>query len=86
MPRAKAARVQFWARALNASETDGQRIIYCEALSELKDCLSLASTHLMDSKVGLAFFDDKTRMHRDLLADAATDILKHMNLPKLLGV
>lgn len=33
---------------------------------------------LLDSEIGYAFFDDRQRIHRDLLADAAAEYIKQM--------
>ena len=34
---------------------------------------------VLDSNIGVAFFDDKLAMHRDLLADCAATYIKQMN-------
>jgi len=53
---------------------DRVRVIAQESLSE-SEGLKLLGTHLLDGEVGVAFFDDFARMHRDLLADAGEEIL-----------
>ena len=53
---------------------DRVRVITQEAHSE-PDGLKLLGTHLLDGEASVAFFGDFTRMHRDLLADAAEEIL-----------
>ena len=37
--------------------------------------LRLLATHVLDASVGEGFFGDARRMHRDLLADAAAQVL-----------
>lgn len=54
---------------------DRVRVITQEAHSE-PDGLKLLGTHLLDGEASVAFFGDFARMHRDLLADAAEEILR----------
>jgi hypothetical protein len=37
--------------------------------------LQLLATHVLDASVGESFFGDPRRMHRDLLSDAAAQVL-----------
>ena len=74
MPRDQECSMQFFER-LFAEPAEGKRIIYAEALWEEKDALNLLATHEVDEAAGAAFFGDPMRMHRDLLADAATAYL-----------
>jgi len=74
MPRQGLMSVQYFETALNT--TEGARVVYCEGLTDLRSCLDLLATHLMDEAVGMAFFNSEQRMHRDLLADSATQILR----------
>lgn len=74
-PRARNLVTQYFAHALH-EKGEGRRIVYAEnqfAESVVRDHFG---TDLLDSAIGEAFFDDERRMHRDLLSDAATDILK----------
>ncbi len=77
LPRAGNLAIQYFAQVLSESG-EGKRIIYAEALFDEKRALNLLGTHLIDTDIGVAFFDDATRMHRDLLADAAKEYLKKM--------
>ena len=54
---------------------EGRRIIYAEALFDESKALDLLGTHLVDTRIGEAFFADPQRMHRDLLSDAAQSYL-----------
>ncbi|MFL5340554.1 MAG: hypothetical protein ACJ8F7_10430 [Gemmataceae bacterium] len=75
MPRVGNLAVQYFAWLLR-EPGEGKRIIYAESLFEEDKALALLGTHQIDSDIGAAFFDDDQRMHRDLLADAAKEILK----------
>jgi len=79
LPRKDNAAVQYFARLLG-EPGESRRIVYTEALFNESDALSLLGTALVDTQVGLDFFNDSMRMHRDLLGDAAREYL-----PKLLG-
>lgn len=50
----------------------GQRIIYVENIFDEDQALSVLQTVLTDRKIGALFFNDPSRMERDLLSDAAT--------------
>ena len=52
------------------------RLIYSEALREEQDILRVLGTHRVDADIGVYFFDDAQRMHRDLLADPAEQIIR----------
>lgn len=51
------------------------RLIYGESMFEEQDALRVLATHLLDADIGVYFFNDAQRMHRDLLADAAEEII-----------
>jgi hypothetical protein len=77
LPRRGNVAVQYFSRVLG-TQGEGGRLVYAESLFEESRAVNLLGTHLLDSKIGVAFFDDAQRMHRDLLADAAAEILKQM--------
>jgi hypothetical protein len=52
--------------------------VYAEALFEEPKALNLLGTHLVDTEIGRDFFAEPTRMKRDLLGDAAEQILEEM--------
>jgi hypothetical protein len=79
MPRKENLAVQYFARLLG-EPGEGRRIIYAESLWDEPGALKLLATHSIDSDIGVAFFGDGMRMHRDLLADAAKDHLQHMQI------
>lgn len=52
------------------------RLIYSESMFTEEDALRVLATHILDADVGVYFFNDAQRMHRDLLGDAAEDIIR----------
>lgn len=56
-------------------EREGLRLVFAEGLWHEAAQLELLGTHLLDASVGEGFFGDARRMHRDLLADAAAQLL-----------
>ena len=77
LPRRDNLAVQYFARLLR-EKGEGERIIYAESLFDEGRALNLLGTHLLDSQIGTAFFNDGRRMHRDLLADSAAETIKKM--------
>jgi hypothetical protein len=57
-------------------EPEGQRVVFAEGLWDETSQLTLLATHLLDSSIGEGFFHDPRRMHRDLLSDAAAQVLR----------
>ena len=70
MPRQEHLLYQYFARLLGQGQ-EGQRLIYAEAQWQEQQALNLLARHIVDAAVAEPFFGDSTRMHRDLLADAA---------------
>lgn len=79
MPRQGNLSVQYFAKLLG-EPGEGSRIVYAEALWEEERALNLLGTHVVDTEIGVSFFGDKKRMHRDLLSDAAAEYLKTLDL------
>jgi hypothetical protein len=67
--------MQYFQRLL-AEPREGKRIIYAESIFEEKPALDLLGSHLLEGSIGEDFFGDPGRMHRDLLADAAREIVR----------
>ncbi len=80
MPRENLVVMQYFLRLLHEPK-EGRRVVYAESLWAEPQALELLGTHLLDGSVGDAFFGDYTRMHRDLLGDAAQQYLQRL-LPK----
>jgi hypothetical protein len=77
LPRRGNLAVQYFARLLG-EKSESPRIVYAESVWEEDRALRLLATYMLDAGVGVAFFDDPLRMHRDLLSDAATEYIKRM--------
>lgn len=60
---------QYFAKMLG-EKGEGARILYAEGVFSRKGVLNILGTFLLDTQVGISFFNDKWRMHRDLLSDA----------------
>ena len=65
--------MQYFERTLG--EREGLKLVFAEGVWDEPGELQLLGTHLIDASVGEAFFGDPRRMHRDLLADAAAQVL-----------
>jgi hypothetical protein len=74
LPRRQNLTVQYFARLLG-EPGEGPRIIYAESIRDEAKALDLMATRAVDTTIGDDFFNDPTRMHRDLLSDAARDYL-----------
>ena len=57
---------------------ESRHLIYAESLSGNRDQLDLMATTIIDGDAGEAFFGDRWRMSRDLLADGAERHLRRM--------
>ena len=75
LPRQGNLATQYFAHLLG-EKGEGRRIVYAESIFEESCALNLLGTHLLDTRIGSAFFDDAERMHRDLLSDAAREYFK----------
>ena len=75
MPREGSVMVQYFSRLLR-EPNEGSRIVYAESLWNEDAALDLLGTHLLDARIGDAFFAEPLRMHRDLLADDARAYLE----------
>lgn len=78
MPRKGNIGVQYFARLLG-EKGEGLRILYAESLWEEAKALNLLGVSLVDSQMSVAFFNDDHRMHIDLLAPLAEELLKKMD-------
>jgi hypothetical protein len=74
LPRKQNLTVQYFARLLGEAG-EGPRIVYAESVRDEAKALDLMATRAVDTTIGDDFFNDPTRMHRDLLSDAARDYL-----------
>ena len=65
--------MQYFEKLLG--EREGLRLVFAEGLWDEASELKLLATHRLDASVGEGFFADPRRMHRDLLSDAAAQVL-----------
>ncbi|MBL8792757.1 MAG: hypothetical protein JNM56_02505 [Planctomycetia bacterium] len=77
LPRKGNLAVQYFARLLG-EPGEGFRIVYTESVYDEERSLRSLATSELDRGVAIAFFDEPTRMHRDLLADVATEYIQKM--------
>jgi hypothetical protein len=74
LPRKQNLALQYFARLLDVPG-EGSRITYAESIHDESQALDLMATRALDTIIGVDFFNDPLRMHRDLLSDAAKDYL-----------
>ncbi|RNA07945.1 hypothetical protein BpHYR1_002165 [Brachionus plicatilis] len=77
MPKNKHIFVQYFQNLLSVG-FEGDRLVYAET-SDDEVCRDLLKTHITDKLIGTNLFNEPMRMHRDLLADAAAQIIPQMN-------
>lgn len=65
--------MQYFEKLLG--EREGLRLVFAEGVWDEPGELQLLGTHILDASVGEGFFRDPRRMHRDLLSDAAAQVL-----------
>jgi len=78
--------MQYFAVALNEpfegrfeeEETKNSRfrLLFTESVFDEQEILKSVATHIVDEGIGVSFFEDGQRMHRDLLADATEQIIQ----------
>jgi hypothetical protein len=74
LPRTQNLALQYFARLLDVPG-EGSRITYAESIHDESQALDLMATRALDTIIGVDFFNDPSRMHRDLLSDAAKEYL-----------
>jgi len=52
------------------------RLCFTEGVFDEQEILNSIGTHVVDAAIGDWFFEDRQRMHRDLLADATEEIIR----------
>lgn len=74
MARDQQMLMQYFSRLLDEPK-EGGRIIVIEGQDDQKTAMNLLGTHILDKQIGLFFFGDAWRMHRDLLSSATNEWL-----------
>jgi len=77
MPRAGNLQYEYFVRVMGRNEIE-RRLLYTESLTTPDTASALLGTVLIDRTIGQAFFGDRYRMDRDLLADGARKHLDRM--------
>lgn len=80
-PRVENAAVQYFARLFGETRGEGRRVVYAEGLWDEEKALNLLGTLRLDGKLSVAVFNDRFRMYRDLLADAARSTIDDILAP-----
>ncbi len=75
LPRKENLATQYFARLLGVPG-EGPRLVYAESLYEEAKALKLLNASAVDAKSGEVFFEDPTRLYRDLMCDAAAGFLR----------
>lgn len=75
MARIKERSMQYFLQLMGQKE-EGDRVVFQEGNDDEEKAIDLLLVHIIDSKVALAYFDDRNRMHRDILSDAAAKYLR----------
>ena len=70
-------------RALLGSEasSNDRRLIFAESVEDLSGAIRTLAVHQMDKAISESFFGSSIRMQRDLLEDAAEDLIPELKLP-----
>jgi hypothetical protein len=86
MPRVGNLTMQYFSVALGqpyegryeqeSVKHNDSRLVYGESRFDEQGALKVLATHFLDADIGVHFFDDPDRMHRDLLADATEEIIR----------
>jgi hypothetical protein len=85
MPRRMNILTQYFAKLLGEPghnlgyPLESRRLIYAEFIAKNRDYLDLMATTFIDGDASEAFFGDRWRMSRDVLADGAEEHLKQLS-------
>ena len=79
MPRKHNLAVQYFSKLFGV-RGEGLKITYAESIFSQKRALQILGTNLLDTQIGVGYFGDPWRMHRDLLGNAAAVYLDRMTL------
>jgi hypothetical protein len=67
--------VQYFARLLGEHPEAERRLSYAEGAGSVEDAIRLVGTRRLDRDIARAFFGDPFRLQRDILGDAAKELL-----------
>jgi hypothetical protein len=81
--RIRSFAMQYFKKRMSASAHADTRLSYAEGVSDEQAALALVGIQQLDRKLARAFFGEETRLQRDLLGDAAEDLLRSFELAAL---
>ncbi len=81
MPRRDNIAVQYFAKLLGVSG-ECNRLVYHESVYDEAKSMTFLGAHQLDADAARAFFNDPTRLKRDLLCDGAAAYLKTFRVEK----
>ena len=84
MPRKNNLTIAYFAK-LFEQEGECEQIVYAESRFQDQEALKLLGTHILDRQIGTQFFDDESRMNRDLLGPEARVYLDSLDFEPLRG-
>jgi hypothetical protein len=80
--RYREATKQYFQRLLHEQDGLGadqeDRVIYAEHIHDVDAALDLLARHLVDQRASIELFNDRNRLQRDLMSDAAEAYLKEL--------
>lgn len=74
--RVRSLAMQYFRKRLNEPATAERRVTYAEAVRSEQEAFALVGTQRLDRAIARAFFGESTRLQRDILGDAAEQLLR----------
>ena len=81
--RTRSLGMQYFRKRLDEPSDSEHRLTYAEGVSDEQGALALVGTHRLDRAVAHAFFGDEQRLQRDILGDAAHQLLSRSELSRI---
>jgi hypothetical protein len=81
--RTRSLAMQYFQARLGEAPGEDTRVAFGEGISDEKAALALVGTRRLDFTLARAFFADEKRLQRDVLGDAARDILVGRKLSRI---
>jgi hypothetical protein len=74
--RVRSLAMQYFRRLLDEPPHSERRVTYAEGIAAEDEAVALVSTRRLDRDIARAFFGDPDRLQRDILGDAARELLE----------
>jgi hypothetical protein len=81
--RARSLGMQYFQLRLREHPGADERVTYGEGIETEDEAIALVATRRVDRRIAGAFFGDEKRLQRDVLGDAAAELLQGANLPPI---